>query len=69
MVEGHPRFVIDRNRITEGGVSSGLDEALKMVELLPSQKVAQQVQQVIQYYPRPPVKSKILRRKDSPLDS
>jgi transcriptional regulator GlxA family with amidase domain len=33
LVPGHPRFVIDRNRITGGGISSGLDEALKVIEV------------------------------------
>ena len=68
VVEGHPRFVIDRNRITGGGVSSGLDEALKLVEYLSSYEVAQQVQQIIQYYPRPPVTSTIPPTKTCPLD-
>jgi cyclohexyl-isocyanide hydratase len=57
VVEGHPRFVVDRNRITGGGISSGIDEALKLVELLSSYSVAQSVQQVTQYYPCPPVAS------------
>jgi len=68
VVKGHPRFVIDRNRITGGGVSSGLDEALKLVELLSSYQVAQEVQQNIQYYPRPPVTSKIPPAQGCPLD-
>jgi transcriptional regulator GlxA family with amidase domain len=68
VVKGHPRFVVDRNRITGGGVSSGLDEALKLVELLSSPRVAQKVQQYIQYYPRPPVKSKIPPAQGCPLD-
>ena len=34
LVPGHPRFVVDRDRITGGGISSGLDEALKVIELL-----------------------------------
>jgi transcriptional regulator GlxA family with amidase domain len=57
VVEGYPRFVVDRNRITGGGISSGLDEALKLVELLSSYQVAQSVQQATQYYPCPPVAS------------
>jgi transcriptional regulator GlxA family with amidase domain len=69
VVKGHPRFVIDRNRITGGGISSGLDEALKLVELLSSYAVAQQVQQSTQYYPRPPVTSKIPPAQGCPLDS
>lgn len=59
VVEGHPRFVVDRNRLTGGGISSGLDEALKLVELLTSYQVAQKVQRAIQYYPDPPVASTI----------
>jgi cyclohexyl-isocyanide hydratase len=57
VVEGHPRFVVDRNRVTGGGISSGLDEALKLVELLASYEVAQNVQRTTQYYPCPPVQS------------
>lgn len=54
---GQPRFVLDRNRLTGGGISSGLDEALKLVELLSSYAVAQEIQQTLQYYPDPPVQS------------
>lgn len=54
---GTPRFVLDRNRLTGGGISSGLDEALKLVELLSSTEAAQEVQRVMQYYPDPPVSS------------
>jgi len=54
---GTPRFIHDRNRLTGGGISSGLDEALKLVELLCGYKAAQDVQQTLQYYPDPPVKS------------
>jgi cyclohexyl-isocyanide hydratase len=57
VVEGHPRFVLDRNRLTGGGISSGLDEAFKLVELLTDYATAQKVQRVTQYYPDPPVAS------------
>jgi cyclohexyl-isocyanide hydratase len=57
VVEGHPRFVVDRNRITGGGISSGLDEALKLIELLGGYEQAQEVQRTTQYYPSPPVAS------------
>ena len=56
---GHPRFVHDRNRLTAGGVASGLDAALKLIELLGGTKLAQRVQQDTQYYPDPPVSSEI----------
>jgi transcriptional regulator GlxA family with amidase domain len=56
---GQPRFVHDRNRLTAGGVASGLDAALKLIELLGSKELAQRVQQDTQYYPDPPVSSVI----------
>jgi transcriptional regulator GlxA family with amidase domain len=56
---GYPRFVVDRNRVTGGGISSDLDEALKLVELIGGEALAQSIQQVTQYYPDPPVRSSI----------
>lgn len=56
---GNPRFVLDRNRLTGGGISSGLDEALMLIQLLKGTVAAQQVQQSTQYYPDPPVSSAI----------
>jgi cyclohexyl-isocyanide hydratase len=68
VAEGHPRFVVDRNRVTGGGISSGLDESLKMVELLAGYEVAQKVQRFTQYYPSPPVASMIPPTDTCPLD-
>jgi transcriptional regulator GlxA family with amidase domain len=59
VADGHPRFVLDRNRLTGGGISSGLDEALMLIQLLQGTVAAQQVQQQTQYYPDPPVSSAI----------
>ncbi len=59
VVEGHPRFVLDGNRLTGGGISSGLDESLKLIELLGGTEQAQEVQRNTQYYPDPPVASTI----------
>jgi transcriptional regulator GlxA family with amidase domain len=59
VADGRPRFVIDRDRITGGGISSGLDEALKLIELLAGRETAISVQQTTQYYPEPPVTSAI----------
>ena len=59
IADGHPRYVIDRDRITGGGISSGLDEALKLIELLAGRDAAISVQQTTQYYPEPPVASAI----------
>lgn len=68
IAKGHPRWVVDRNRLTGGGISSGLDEALKLIELLAGLEVAQQVQRTTQYYPRPPVKSRLPRAKTCPVN-
>jgi transcriptional regulator GlxA family with amidase domain len=64
---GHPRFHLDRNRLTGGGISSGLDEALKLIELLTDAATAESVQQSTQYYPDPPVKSEIPNKLGSPM--
>jgi len=57
--EGYPRYVHDRNRITGGGISSGLDEALYLVKLMAGGKVAEEVQVTMQYLPKPPVSGTI----------
>lgn len=57
VVPGTPRFHLDRNRLTGGGISSGLDEALKLIELLLGTAAAESAQQTTQYYPDPPVSS------------
>ncbi|HEY1796169.1 MAG TPA: DJ-1/PfpI family protein [Stellaceae bacterium] len=67
VVPGTPRFVIDRDRLTGGGISSGLDEALALIELLAGTKVAQSVQQTTQYYPDPPVCSDLPEATDCPF--
>jgi transcriptional regulator GlxA family with amidase domain len=59
--------VLDRNRLTGGGISAGLDEALKLVELLSGTEAAQDVQQTIQYYPDPPVSSQIPQSTECPF--
>lgn len=64
----HPRFVLDRNRLTGGGISSGLDEALELIRLLKGDEVARSVQQNTQYYPDPPVTSVIPDATSCPLD-
>jgi transcriptional regulator GlxA family with amidase domain len=59
VADGHPRFVVSGNRLTGGGISSGLDEALKLIELLKGQGAAEKAQKMTQYYPDPPVCSRI----------
>lgn len=67
VADGHPRFALDRNRLTGGGVSAGLDEALKLIELLAGTATARCVQQSTQYYPDPPVASEIPNQITSPM--
>jgi transcriptional regulator GlxA family with amidase domain len=59
---------VDRNRLTGGGISSGLDEALQLILMLKGEAVAQSVQQTTQYYPKPPVTSEIPAATSCPLD-
>jgi transcriptional regulator GlxA family with amidase domain len=67
VVDGHPRFHLDRNRLTGGGISSGLDEALRLIELLQGTAAAQNVQQTTEYYPCPPVTSEIPKPTGCPV--
>lgn len=48
------RVVIDRNRITGGGVTAGMDFGLKIVSLLRSEDYAKAVQLYLEYDPEPP---------------
>lgn len=56
---GHPRFVVSGNRLTGGGISSGLDEALQLIALLFDEETATDVQVTTQYFPVPPVSGSI----------
>jgi cyclohexyl-isocyanide hydratase len=51
------RVVIDRNRITGGGVTSGLDFALTLTSLLGGDTMAKTVQLLLEYDPLPPFNS------------
>lgn len=48
------RVVIDRNRITGAGVTSGIDFALKVVEQMTDKETAQRIQLQMEYDPQPP---------------
>lgn len=58
LVEATPvedeRVVVDRNRITAGGVTAGLDFGLRIAERLGGQRLAEQIQLMIEYDPAPP---------------
>lgn len=74
---GFPRFVVNTRRgpngrkryvVTGGGISSGLDEALKLIVLIAGRKVAEAVQLTTQYFPQPPVRGKIPTPTGCPMD-
>ncbi|MBV8851500.1 MAG: DJ-1/PfpI family protein [Methylobacteriaceae bacterium] len=67
VADGHPRYVLDRNRLTGAGISAGLDEALMLIQLLAGTAAAMAAQQTTQYYPQPPVVSEIPRAGGCPL--
>lgn len=48
------RVVIDRNRITGGGVTAGMDFGLTIISLLRSEDYAKAVQLYLEYNPEPP---------------
>jgi len=50
---GFPRYVHSGNRVTGGGIASGIDEALYLVSLLRGQKAAMECQLKMQYRPEP----------------
>ena len=50
----HERVVQDRNRLTGGGVTAGLDFGLTLAALLRGEEAAKHVQLIIEYSPQPP---------------
>jgi cyclohexyl-isocyanide hydratase len=50
----HERVVQDRNRITGGGVTAGIDFGLTLAALLRNQAEAESIQLIIEYAPAPP---------------
>lgn len=51
------RVVIDRNRITGGGVTAGIDYALYVAAEVFGEEVAKEIQLMIEYNPAPPFNS------------
>ncbi len=51
------RIVVDRNRITGGGVTAGIDFALRVAAELCGQSVAEGIQLAIEYSPAPPFRA------------
>jgi cyclohexyl-isocyanide hydratase len=48
------RVVVDRNRITGGGVTAGIDAALQIAAEVCGRSIAEQIQLQLEYDPRPP---------------
>jgi len=53
VVDDYRRYVQSDNRVTGGGISSGLDESLYIVSLLYGVGVARHCQLAMQYHPQP----------------
>jgi cyclohexyl-isocyanide hydratase len=51
------RVVVDRNRITGGGVTAGIDFGLRLAAELSGEEIAKQIQLGIEYDPSPPFRS------------
>src|SRR3954469_14459637 len=51
------RVCVDRNRVTGGGVTAGIDFALTLVSLLVDRRTAEAVQLRLEYNPAPPFNS------------
>ncbi|MBN9013150.1 MAG: DJ-1/PfpI family protein, partial [Rhizobiales bacterium] len=48
------RVCVDRNRITGGGVTAGIDFGLTVASVLSDQTTAESIQLVLEYNPQPP---------------
>jgi cyclohexyl-isocyanide hydratase len=51
------RVVIDRNRVTAGGCTAGIDFAFRVAAMLRGERIAQQIQLQLEYSPTPPFNS------------
>lgn len=51
------RIVVDRNRITGGGVTAGIDVALRIAAEVCGREVAEQIQLQLEYDPEPPFRA------------
>ena len=51
------RVCVDRNRVTGGGVTAGIDFALTLVSILVDRKTAEAIQLRLEYNPAPPFNS------------
>jgi cyclohexyl-isocyanide hydratase len=61
------RVVVDRNRITGGGVTAGIDFGLYLASQLADEEVARRIQLFLEYDPAPPFDSGSPRTASAPL--
>lgn len=54
---GRERVVVDRNRISGGGVTAGIDFGLTLLAKLRGEDVAKRTQLMLEYDPHPPFNS------------
>lgn len=54
VASGHPRYVISRDRMTTGGVTSGLDMSVALLALLAGEQPARNAELLLEYAPEPP---------------
>jgi cyclohexyl-isocyanide hydratase len=53
----HERLVVDRNRITAGGVTAGIDFGLMLAAKLTDEMTAKRIQLTLEYSPQPPFRA------------
>jgi len=51
------RVVVDRNRVTGGGVTAGIDFGLQLAAIIAGENVAKEIQLMMEYNPAPPFDS------------
>ena len=56
-IPANPRVCVDRNRITGGGVTAGIDFALTLVSIMIDRQTAEMIQLRLEYNPAPPFNS------------
>jgi cyclohexyl-isocyanide hydratase len=56
-IPSRERIVIDRNRITAGGITAGIDFGLSIAAEICGRKTAERIQLMLEYHPQPPFDS------------